>query len=123
MIEQHIIEITSKQRIICERYAAAYMEASFDKIIGVAIETFEDKSRMPIHGLRRANEPAHTTGWYIWAGDFSEADDFFKPVHVHHLLKLYPQVLDYLGLAQGWRFIIDDQQYEDVWYDEWLLNH
>lgn len=122
MTDRKIIAITGRQHAICERYTAAYVEAPFDKIIGVAIETFADKTLMPIHGLRRAKEPAHTTGWYIWAGAFSEADDFFKPMHVHHLLELYPEVLDYLGLAPGWRFLFDNEQYEDVWYDEWLLN-
>jgi hypothetical protein len=30
-----------KQREICNRYSAGFLEAPFDKMIGVAIETFD----------------------------------------------------------------------------------
>jgi hypothetical protein len=31
-------------------------------------------------------------------------------------------VLKYLGLPAGWRFQIDEKGYEDVWFDESILN-
>ena len=54
---------------------------------------------------------------YIWAGEhMSTEDDFFKPLHVDHLGEWGPQVLKYLGLSPGWRFLIAGE-YEDVWFD------
>jgi hypothetical protein len=51
----------------------------------------------PLNGLRHP-PTADTTGWYIWAGsDFSEADDFFQPLHVQHLADWCPEVLDFSG--------------------------
>lgn len=62
-----------------------------------------------------------TSGWYIWCGDLSEADDFFSPLHVEHLKEYLPAVVEYLDLPPGYRFLIDDANYEDVWFDASLL--
>jgi hypothetical protein len=116
-------ELVIKQKAICERYGALYLASPFDKLIGVAIESFKGKGLMTINGLRHPIESEQSANWYIWAGEnFSEADDFFKPMHVSHLLELCPQALCYLGLPPGWRFLFDNKQYEDVWYDKELLN-
>jgi hypothetical protein len=65
---------------------------------------------------------ADTTGWYLWAGegDPSYDPDFFVPVHVWHLANWWPEVLRFLGLGPGWRFLMD-VAYEDVWHDPKLL--
>jgi len=115
-------EFIIKQKEICERYAASYLASPFDKMIGVAIQTFNDRNVRTVNGLRHPIESDRSANWYIWAGEYAEDDDFFKPMHVGHLLELYPQALQYLGLPPGWRFLFDDKQYEDVWYDEQLLN-
>jgi hypothetical protein len=75
---------------------------------------------LPINGLR--HEPAgDTTGWYIWAGDrLSEDPDFFEPLHVEHLDTWCPEVLPYLALPPGWRFLIAPG-HEDVWEDPSLM--
>ncbi len=51
---------------------------------------------------------------------------FFVPMHVEHLEQICPLILKYLGLAPGWRFLIDED-YEDVWEDQlgityWNIN-
>lgn len=112
-------EFILKQQEICKKYEAEYVASPFDKIIGVAIASLE-KFEMPINGLRHPKQTEHSENWYIWAGKYSEADDFFKPVHVYHLLELCPKAINYLGLAPGWRFLFDNK-YEDVWYDSNLL--
>jgi len=61
-------------------------------------------------------------GWYIWSGEWSNSDDFFKPIHVEHLIEKRPDILKYLGLDIGFRFQIDNKGYEDVWYDVKLKN-
>jgi len=66
--------------------------------------------------------PTETTcGWYIWANEeLSDADDFFQPMHVKHLMECCPKILPYLGLPPGNRLILEDQ-YEDVWFDASIL--
>ena len=51
----------------------------------------------------------------------STASDFFSPVHIEHLRDYLPQVEEYLDLPPGFRFLIDGDDYEDVWYDPELL--
>lgn len=116
-------EFIIKQKMVCNRYGTTYLASPFGKLIGVAIETFKGGNSMPVNGLRHPVESDRSSNWYIWAGEnYSEANDFFKPMHISHLVELCPQALHYLGLPPGWRFLFDDKQYEDVWYDKQLLS-
>ena len=73
-------------------------------------------SDLPIHGLRHPPE-ADTSGWFIWAGEeLSDHPDFFEPTHVGHLAELIPEVMPYLALPPGWRFLIAPG-HEEVWED------
>ena len=73
--------------------------------------------RLPLTAVR--HKPANgTCGWYIWGGDYSEADDFYQPMHVLHLAEHCPQLLPYLALAPGWSVMLAPA-YEDVWFDTW----
>lgn len=113
-------ETVKKQMEICTKYGAAFMETPFNKVMGIALNTF-GTGVMPIHGLRIPDQSEQTVNWYIWAGEYSDADDFYQSVHVHHLLDICPQALVFLGLQPGWRFLFDNAGYEDVWFDEKLL--
>ena len=75
---------------------------------------------VPINGLRHPiDDPA--SGWFLWVGsEFPTDDDAFVPLHVSHLSSWRPEVLPYLGLGPGWRFLLAPG-YEDVWFDEALL--
>jgi hypothetical protein len=111
-------ELIEKQRTICERYGAPWLESPENLKVGVAANV--RTGLRPLNGFRHAPE-ADTTGWYIWAGEeLSENADFFVPLHVGHLSDWCPAVLPYLGLGPGWRFLID-KGYEDVWEDPSLL--
>ncbi|MHA7580724.1 immunity protein Imm33 domain-containing protein [Paenibacillus vandeheii] len=104
---------------MCQKYNADYVPSELHHKIGIAWNVKEKKLE-PIHGMRIQPE-GDTTGWYIWAEEYSEADDFFVPLHVTHIDDWDPKIKKYLGLASGWRFVIAED-YEDVWFDEQLLN-
>jgi hypothetical protein len=109
--------VTDEQRLICARYGAQPMEAERDLKVALALASVGEL----INGLRHPPE-GDTTGWYLWRGEqLSQADDFFSPLHVWHLEARLPQVLPYLALPPGWRFLIAPG-HEDVWYDESLLD-
>lgn len=114
------LEFTERQKALCKKYNAEYLAAPFDKLAGIALNSFHSFN-MPINGLRHPIESEQSVNWYIWAGEYSETDDFFQPVHVRHLLEICPKAINYLGLEPGWRFLFDNQC-EDVWYDKNLLN-
>jgi hypothetical protein len=104
---------------VCEKYGATPCEAPEHLKAGIA--TSVTSEAIPVNGLR--HPPAgDTTGWYIWGGEeLSHDPSFFRPVHVRHLKESRPEVLKYLALPPGWRFLIAGD-YEDVWYDASLLN-
>jgi hypothetical protein len=111
-------DIGKSQRQLCEEFNAPFLEAEVHSKIGLS-RNF-DIQRYPINGLRHLPEGG-TTGWYIWSGEWSEAADFFEPYHLFHLYSRYPDLIKYLGLAAGWRFLIAPD-YVDVWEDGSLLN-
>jgi hypothetical protein len=105
-------------RRICERLGAEQLIPEAGSKLGLALITL---GRMPIRGDRCPPENG-TNGWYIWCGDqWSDDPNFYAPLHVEHLEEMLPLVLRYLDLPPGYRFIIDDKGYEDVWFDEALL--
>jgi hypothetical protein len=106
------------QIAMCNRHGALFEATADDAIVGASRSL--SSGAMPLHGIRHLAEGG-ICGWYLWAGDYSEADDFFEPVHVSHLAGICPDVLPYLGLAPGWRFLLAPNSV-DVWYDVKLLN-
>ena len=115
------IETTREQKELCHKYNADYFGCDQSLKIGIADKLPSSNGRV-INGLRHRPESG-TSGWYIYFGAeaMSSEDDFFKPMHVKHLKDRYPNIEKYLGLPPGWRFLIADD-YEDVWYDENLLD-
>lgn len=113
-------DLQGKQHAVCMRFGAPYFGC--DPKLKVGISRNVREGLRPLNGLRIQPE-GDTSGWYIWAGEeFSEAPDFFVPLHVSHLAQWAPLVVSYLGLPPGWRFLVTEQ-YEDVWEDSQLLEN
>jgi hypothetical protein len=111
------IQIEEIQKALCAQQAAEYIPARLDSKLGFAMAT---KGLLPINGLRHVPE-GETCGWYIWCGDsYSEADDFFNPLHTWHVYQDHPEITRLLGLAPGYRFLLAGD-YLDIWYDASLL--
>jgi hypothetical protein len=108
------------QTEICEKYGTPWFPAPGHMTVGVARNL--QSPVLPVNGLRHP-PTENTTGWYIWAGqgDLPADPDFFVPLHAEHLAEWRPEVLKFLGLPPGWRFLTDGQ-YEDVWEDPSLLD-
>lgn len=98
---------------ICEKYGLAVLAP--EGMVAVALQTL---GQSPIYGARVELPEGGTVSWFIHCGEYSTADDFYKPVHAHHLDEMLPQVVNYLCLPTGAKFIIDTDGYEDVWMGE-----
>jgi hypothetical protein len=85
--------------------------------LGIAVATLHLD---PLNGLRVTPE-GETCGWYVWGGDLSAADDFFQPMHVAHIPDHCARIIPYLSLPPGYRFLLGENGYEDVWHDAELL--
>ncbi len=92
------------------------------KGVDVALATKLLSRWIPFQRIVRHPPLGDTNGWYIWGGqEMSESPDFFQPLHTEHLATRLPQVLKFLGLPPGYRFLLAGD-YIDVWYDDNLLN-
>lgn len=107
-----------QQKELCLKFGSNYVESESNSKVGIALETI---GTLPLNALRHPPE-ADTCGWYIWGGEeMTQEPEFFKSLHVSHLTEMCPEIVNYLGLAPGWR-VLRDGEHEDVWYDEALLN-
>lgn len=98
----------------------AVTQGDGDLVLGASASLVEGNWDWPIHGLR--HPPTDTTsGWYIWTGVYTEADDFFRPLHASHLVERCPELLPLLEFPPGSRFLIAPG-HEDVWHDPGLLD-
>ncbi len=114
-------QLTSQQSI-CAKVGSEYFPSEQHLKIGISAELLNHSWKYPLNGLRVSPE-SETTGWFIWSGtgELSQEDDYFKPLHTEHLVDVCPEILPYLGLAPGWRFLIAPD-HEDVWFDENLFS-
>jgi hypothetical protein len=110
--------LSDLQKRVCRKFGANFLECDQSSKIGTSRDF--DPRHLPINGLRHPPE-GDTTGWFIWSSEaFSDAPDFFVPLHAFHLHERCPEILKYLGLAPGWRFLVAPD-YEDIWFDANLL--
>ncbi len=102
---------------ICRDYDVTPEPPALSDKLGVAIDTLD---RQPLNGMRNRAEGG-SCGWFIWGGELSADADFFQPLHVSHLPEQCPEVLPFLSLPPGWRFLLATDSTADVWFDEELL--
>lgn len=107
-----------EQRRFCRANNLEYFAADEEKKMGISSDALV--GLLPLHGLRHRPE-GDATGWYIWANDYEEGPDFFNAMHVMHAVEANMPFVKYLGLPPGWRFLIGEGGYEDIWYDASLL--
>ena len=105
--------INENQQQICARHGLAAQAP--EAMVAVATGSLDQS---PIYGTRIALPENGTISWFIHCGEHSDAADFYQPLHTAHLRELLPQVLDYLALPSGAKFILDRDGYEDVWMEE-----
>lgn len=106
-------QYTQEQQDVCLKFGSEVYGINNSLKVGIAIKTL---NQTPIHAVRH-NEENGTTGWYIWGGEYSDSNDFYQPLCAEHLADYCPQIIKYLALAPGYRLIIDNAGYEDVWHD------
>lgn len=118
MTRLHPDKLQHEQRDICIQYGCQCDPPHLDSKLGFAFDT---KDALPRNGLRHP-PTADTNGWYLWGGEFLPAgDDAFSPLHTKHLLDYWPEIVRFLGLPPGYRFLVAGE-YVDVWYDATLID-
>ncbi|WP_290600448.1 hypothetical protein [Janthinobacterium sp.] len=108
--DQSSAQIHENQRRICDKYGLPAQAP--EDMVALAIGSLDQS---PIYGTRIDLPENGTISWFIHCGAHSDASDFYQPLHAAHLTELLPQVLAYLALPSGTKFILDRAGYEDVW--------
>lgn len=106
------VAMRERQETVCARYGLRAAEP--EDMVAVAMSTL---GKAPVYGTRVTLSEGRNVSWFFHCGEYSDADDFYQPLHVAHLSTFLPLVLPYLMLPAGARFIIDDTGYEDIWMD------
>lgn len=108
-----------RNHTVCGRIGVRPSKPAPDSKIGLAIESLGNGI---LHGLRHP-EQLGSNGWFIWCGEFSDHEKFFSPICLEHIENYVDtKILDYLNLPPGYRFLIDGNTHEDIWFDKNLLN-
>lgn len=111
-------EILRLQQDVCKKYGVIPHPSPMDHKVGISLTV--KQGLIPINGMRIRNSE-DSTGWFFWAGEhLSDDPNFFVPLHVSHLTNWCMDVIPFLLLPPGWRFLTDGD-YFDVWYDPQLL--
>ncbi|KHA76205.1 hypothetical protein NC77_25055 [Janthinobacterium lividum] len=105
--------ISETQRRICDKFGLPAQAP--EPMVALAIVSL---AQSPIYGTRIALPENGTISWFIHCGEHDDASGFYQPLHADHLHELLPQVVDYLALPSGAKFILDREGYEDVWLEE-----
>ena len=108
-------ELIAEQKLLCEEVGSAYVEVSGDDVVAVAVNTLEQE---PIVGIRKKPESVENVSWFIYGGEQVSNEEAFETMTVRELQDIMPDVLPYLALEQGFRFMIDGDDYEDVWKED-----
>ncbi|MFJ4144702.1 hypothetical protein [Pseudomonas sp. NPDC089734] len=101
------------QQKLCEKYGLPVHPP--EGMVAIALATLD---KTPIYGTRIQLPEGGTVSWFIHCGDYSDASGFYQAVHTEHVKKELPEVMKYLFLPEGAKFIIDRDGYEDVWMAE-----
>lgn len=113
-------DFEKEQIEICKKYNTEFEQIDCNMKLGVADNFFD--GTLPLNGIRHRQENG-SSGWYLWAGEeMSEDEDYFKPLHTFHLQSKMPEIIKFLALPEGWRFLVGTDD-EDVWLDENLLTN
>ena len=104
-------DIIEEQKLVCEQYGSAYRAVNDQDVIAIAVQSLTAESIVGIRNLPDSDGIA----WFIYGGELDDADDFFQTITVKELEEVFPEALPFLALDTGYRFLIDHDEYEDVW--------
>jgi hypothetical protein len=108
---QALAELIQEQKLLCEEFGSQYIEVKGDDVIAVAVDTLQKE---PLVGIRKKAE-SENVSWFIYGGELAADLESFEMMTVRELQDILPDVLPYLALDIGYRFMIDQDDYEDVW--------
>ncbi|WP_326981987.1 hypothetical protein VUJ46_17410 [Chryseobacterium sp. MYb264] len=98
------ISIIREQSEICSYYKLHPQFPSFNQMVVISKGVYEGKDIEAI----RYESPEHMSGWWLITDDYDDDIKSLMTVHFHHVAFNRPDILKYLALPFGYRFLIDN---------------
>ncbi|RKT01033.1 immunity protein Imm33 domain-containing protein [Chryseobacterium defluvii] len=108
------ISITRSQSELCSHYGLPAQFPNFNQMIVISDGVYEGKD---IEGIRYES-PEHMSGWWLITDDYDNNIESLKTVHFHHVVFTRPDILKYLSLPFGYRFLMQNGNVEVYKNDE-----
>jgi hypothetical protein len=104
--------VIRQQEEECKIHNVSPVFPTFSQNIVISNGVYEG---MAIDAVRYPS-PNHMTGWWLTTELYDDNLDSLKTVHYFHLAFKRPDLLRYLALPFGYRFLVGNGK--DVWFDE-----
>ncbi len=112
----YALEVVSEQEIICKKFHVQPLFPLFNQKIVISVGVYEG---LDVEAVRYPS-PDHMTGWWLTTELYNGNTDSLNVVHYYHLAFSRPDIIKYLALPFGYRFI-KDKEY-DIWFDDNVLS-
>jgi hypothetical protein len=108
----HAIKVVSEQKHECSKIGVTPSFPAFNQMIAISKGVYEG---LPTEAVRYPS-PVHMSGWWLTTDLYNEKIESMMIVHYYHVAFKRPDVVKYLALPFGYRFLVGAGN-DDVWYD------
>lgn len=107
------ISVVREQSEICRQHNFIPLFPNFNQSVVISDGVYEGKD---IEGIRY-DSPQDESGWYLITDDYNDDIKSLKMVHFYHVAFARPDILKYLAIPFGYRFIMKEGNIE-IYKDE-----
>lgn len=98
------VSIVRAQSELCSYYGLPVQFPNFSQMIVISDGVYEGND---IEGIRYES-PEHMSGWWLITDDYNDDIESLKTVHYHHVAFTRPDILKYLAIPFGFRFLMEN---------------
>ncbi|WP_077415941.1 hypothetical protein [Chryseobacterium sp. JV274] len=97
------ISVVREQSEICRQHNFIPLFPNFNQSVVISDGVYEGKN---IEGIRY-DSPQDESGWYLITDDYNDDIKSLKMVHFYHVAFARPDILKYLAIPFGYRFVME----------------
>lgn len=113
---ENSIEIMNSQIEICETYSSKLAFTKVNQNIVISDGVLDGR---PVEAVKY-EAPEHMSGWYITTDLYNDDINTLQQIQLPDLKLKRPELVKFLALDNGFRFVVDKENIE-VWFDEEVL--
>lgn len=106
-------QILEVQKECCDNYQSEFKPVDLEQLVVISEGVYEG---LPVEGVRYPS-PSHMSGWWLTTDEYDGNVETLKTVHFQHIIEKRPEIAIYMGLKNGYRFLLGSKN-ESVWFDQ-----